>query len=232
MGEPNAQAAMFSQIAPRYDLLNHLLSGHMDRLWRRRLVRKSELRPGERVLDLCTGSGDVALGFARACPGARVVGLDSSRGMLAMAADKVAARRAAGTVRLVLGDAYALPLADDSCHVVSVAFGLRNLADHLAGLREMRRVLRPGGRLLVLELARPGPGMVGVAHGLYLKTVVPLLGGLLSGSWAAYRYLAESVAGFLPPESVTSLLAEAGFGDARAERIGAGAACLYWASSR
>jgi len=231
MGESTAQAAMFSEIAPRYDLLNHLLSGHMDRWWRRRLVRGSEVRPGERVLDLCTGSGDVALAFARACPGARVVGLDVSRGMIDVAARKVAARRAAGTVRLVLGDAYALPLADDSCHVVSVAFGLRNLADRLAGLREMRRVLRPGGRLLVLELAPPGPGVVGRAHGLYLKTVVPLLGGLLSGSWPAYGYLAQSVARFLSPESVTSLLAEAGFAGVRSERLAAGAVYLYWASS-
>lgn len=194
---------MFASIAPRYDLLNRLLSGGLDQRWRRRLVAAlPPLAPGDRVLDLCTGTGDVALAMSRAVPpGVRVHASDFCEPMLARLPDK--ARRAGCHPRLAAADALALPYAECSFRAVTVAFGLRNVQDPPVAVGEMARVLCPGGRLLVLEFSRPDGRLFAAAYRTYVFRVLPRVGRLLSGSEIdAYRYLPESVWAFPSPDEL------------------------------
>jgi demethylmenaquinone methyltransferase / 2-methoxy-6-polyprenyl-1,4-benzoquinol methylase len=211
--------AMFDRIARRYDLLNRVLSAGLDRGWRRRAVDALDPRPGERYLDVATGTGDVALAILARQPTAAVVGLDPSTRMLARAAAK-----APGDGRLVLvpGDAQALPFAAETFDGVTIAFGIRNVPDRERGLAEMARVLRPGGRLVVLELSEP-------THPLarfHVHRVVPLVGAALSGA-AEYRYLQRSIAAFPPPEEFAARLEVHGLGAVRRERLTLGVAWIF-----
>ena len=214
---------MFSDIAHRYDFLNHALSLNIDRRWRRELVRACEVKPGEHVVDVATGTGDVAIEFARRTNAGRIVGLDPSPGMLAVAGAKVAG---AASIQLVEGDALALPFPDASFDVVTIAFGLRNLPDYERGVREMARVLRPGGRLVVLEFLPPR-GASRVLFQAYIATVLPVIGRAISGSPEAYRYLASSIGGFIEAEGVRSLLSSAGLQSASTRRLTFGVAGLH-----
>jgi len=196
---------MFDGIAARYDLLNRILSLGMDGRWRRLAVRALALPPASRVLDLATGTADVAIRIARAHPDAIVRGLDPSRAMLAVGRDKVAALGLAGRITLEVGIAEALPVADASLDGITIAFGIRNVPDRDRALAEIARVLRPGGRVAVLELTNP-PGRLARFH---VHRVVPRLGALLSAG-SPYGYLARSIAAFPPAGEFRAALEHAG----------------------
>ena len=198
---------MFDRVAPRYDARNRLFSLTRDQAWRRRAAKRAALRPGQTVLDLCTGTGKLAhelLPYVR--PGGRVVGVDFSPAMLEQA------RRLEPEVEFRLGDVSRLADADESVDAVTIAFGLRNLIDRNGALTEMRRVLRPGGRVVILEFAPPPHAPLMRAYRFYLGRVMPRLIGWQDASQAAaYRYLAESVDAFLTPWQLTNLLEPMGF---------------------
>jgi len=200
---------MFDAIAGRYDLLNRVLSLGIDQSWRKRAVAALELEAGARVLDIATGTADLALVAARAAEAVTVVGLDPSRAMLDVGREKVERAGLAAHIELREGDAQALPFDDDSFDATMIAFGIRNVPDRLCAAREMRRVTRPGGRIAILELAEPRGGLLGPAARFHVHTVVPWLGALLSGA-NEYRYLQRSIAAFPPPEQFAELLGEAG----------------------
>jgi demethylmenaquinone methyltransferase / 2-methoxy-6-polyprenyl-1,4-benzoquinol methylase len=210
---------MFTQIAPRYDLLNHLLSLQLDRLWRARVARR--LRPilarrDALVLDLCCGTGDLALSLSRSAK-ARIVGADFSHAMLMRARAKsesissASGRPAPEPMPLFEADALCLPFAANSFSLVTTAFGFRNLANYERGLKEIRRVLKPGGMLAILEFTEPPPGMLGDLYRWYFRKILPRIGSWLSGDRSAYNYLPASVSRFFRPKELASLLATAGY---------------------
>jgi demethylmenaquinone methyltransferase/2-methoxy-6-polyprenyl-1,4-benzoquinol methylase len=218
---------MFSRIAGRYDLLNHLLSLNIDRSWRRALVEQSGLAAGGRVLDVCAGTGDVAVAFAKHAEPSEIVCVDLSREMLEIGVEKARRRKIEGVVRFVEGDALRLPFGDGRFDAVSIAFGLRNLPDYAAGIAEMKRVLAPGGRLLVLEFAPPSRDLYRKGYAFYLGRLVPFVGGAVSGSREAYRYLASSVGEFVTRERVVDLFQEAGLKNVSAKPMTGGIVFLY-----
>ncbi|HEX7087422.1 MAG TPA: bifunctional demethylmenaquinone methyltransferase/2-methoxy-6-polyprenyl-1,4-benzoquinol methylase UbiE [Vicinamibacterales bacterium] len=209
--EPKRIAGMFDAIARRYDLLNRVLSAGLDRRWRRRAVRALALRPGERVLDLCTGTADVALEAARQAPGSPIVGIDFSHEMLRLGLQKVRGRPASPPIGLVRGDAMSLPVASGSMDAAVISFGIRNVQVPEAACRELARVLRPGGRLAVLEFGLPPPGLVRSAYLWYARRILPAVGRAVSKHASAYAYLPESVSRFPPPEVFGRLLQDSGF---------------------
>ena len=186
---------LFAGIAPRYDLINDLQSFGLHQLWKRRLVRLANSKAGERALDLCCGTGDIALALARR--GAEAVGLDFSAPMLAIARQKQSERsgdfRERSNPRFIQGDAQQIPFPDNSFEIVTIGYGLRNLASLETGLREMQRVARPGGRLLVLDFGKPENALWRSIYFGYLKFFVPALGRIFCGSFAAYAYILESL---------------------------------------
>jgi demethylmenaquinone methyltransferase/2-methoxy-6-polyprenyl-1,4-benzoquinol methylase len=203
---------MFSSIAPKYDLLNHLLSANVDKLWWRRTARSFLpilSRPGARVLDLCCGTGDMTFALRKQSPGAHIVGGDFSHAMLKLALAKSSRAQAMNWVE---ADALQLPFPDSSFDLVTSAFGFRNLADYDAGLREIRRVLRPGGEYGILEFSDP-PGIRGKIYSMYFKSVLPRIGKLISGNNGAYSYLPASVARFPSPTEMLERMQVAGFDD-------------------
>ena len=200
---------MFDEIAPRYDLLNHLLSFGVDCRWRRAAARAALDRSPRRVLDVATGTGDLAILLKRLCPEAEVVGLDFAPRMLGRARKKAA--RAGVRIEFVEGDALAMPFPDGSFDALTVAFGFRNFADYEAGLREFYRVLAPGGRAVILEFPPPPRRAFGRLVRFYYHRVLPALGGMISGSPEAYRYLPESVERFPEPRAMAAMMARAGF---------------------
>jgi demethylmenaquinone methyltransferase/2-methoxy-6-polyprenyl-1,4-benzoquinol methylase len=210
---------MFTRIAPRYDLLNHLLSLQLDRLWRARAakhLRSILSRPDALVLDLCCGTGDLAFSLARS-GNARIVGADFAHAMLVRAKEKSAAlvASASGNSAMALSlfeaDAMRLPFAEASFDLVTTAFGFRNLSNYEAGLREIQRVLKPGGTVAILEFAEPRNGLLGGLYRWYFCKVLPKIGGLISGESAAYSYLPKSVARFFHPPELASLMAAVGY---------------------
>jgi demethylmenaquinone methyltransferase/2-methoxy-6-polyprenyl-1,4-benzoquinol methylase len=213
---PDAVRTMFDRIAPVYDAMNRVMTAGLDRRWRR-IAAESVVRPGDAVLDAACGTGDLALADAKA--GGKVTGLDFSERMLERA------RRKAPQLEWVCGDALALPFADGSFDAATVGFGVRNLDDLEAGVRELRRVLRPGGRLGVLEITRPS-GPLRVFYSLWFDRVVPLLGKLLPGG-AAYAYLPASVRRFPPVDELAALLRRCGFGAVEYRTFAGGIVALH-----
>ncbi|WP_407636515.1 bifunctional demethylmenaquinone methyltransferase/2-methoxy-6-polyprenyl-1,4-benzoquinol methylase UbiE [Deinococcus phoenicis] len=201
--------AMFASIAPRYDLLNRVLSLGIDRVWRREAAREALALHPARLLDVATGTGDFALELKARAPGAEVVGSDFVPEMLGLAREKARARH----LDLVLeeGDALNLPYPDGSFDAVTCAFGFRNFADYARGLAEMWRVLAPGGRLVILEFPPPRPGLFGSLFRFYFRHVLPRVGALVSGNPGAYTYLPESTLAFLDPERLAGLMRATGF---------------------
>ena len=230
VGHPEKAArvrAMFDEIAPRYDLLNHLLSMNVDKRWRARVVRELEpvmSRPGAMALDLCCGTGDLALALRAAFPGARVVGLDFSIQMLVRAADKSREGRA---LPFVQSDASSVPFGDASFDAVTIAFGLRNLASVEAGLAEIRRLLKPGGRAVVLEFSRPVVPVFRQAFNFYFAHVLPRIGGAVSGSSGAYSYLPASVKAFPDQRRLAAMMETAGFRNVRYTNLTGGIAAAH-----
>jgi len=199
--------AMFDRIARRYDLLNRVLSLGLDRRWRRKAAAALELGDRARVLDLACGTGDLALAILARHPDARVTGVDPSHAMLDIAGDKATRRGVA--LALEVGIAEELPFDDAAFDGVSIAFGLRNVPDRERALREMARVVRPGGRVVVLELGEPRGRLLGPIARFHIHRVVPRLGALLSGA-REYRYLEKSIAAFPPPDQVADMMRRAG----------------------
>jgi demethylmenaquinone methyltransferase/2-methoxy-6-polyprenyl-1,4-benzoquinol methylase len=224
--EKAAVRSMFDRIAPRYDLLNCVLSGGTDLRWRRRAVDRLELAGPARLLDLCTGTADLlveALSRDRRSAG---LGVDLSHAMLVRGSKKLARGGYSGRAALVEGDGEHLPVKDGVFDGALVAFGIRNVGDPVKAMGEVLRVLRPGGRFVVLEFSTPG-GLLGVGYRFYSRQVLPRLGGLVSGDASAYAYLPASVARFPTPEGFASLMNEAGFVDVRWQRLTGGIACLH-----
>ena len=224
--EKAAVRSMFDRIAPRYDLLNRLLSAGTDVRWRRRAVDDLELDPAGRVLDLCTGTADLlveALGRDTLSSG---LGVDLSHAMLTRGAAKLRRRGLDRRAGLVGGDAELLPLRDGAFDGALVAFGIRNVGDPPAALREVHRTLRPGGRFVVLEFSLPA-GVLGRVYRGYFTQILPRIGGLVSGDRSAYAYLPASVAGFPTPEAFGALMTEAGFDAVRWQLLTGGIACLH-----
>jgi demethylmenaquinone methyltransferase / 2-methoxy-6-polyprenyl-1,4-benzoquinol methylase len=201
---------MFTAIAPRYDLLNHLLSANIDKLWWRRTAKTfADIlgQPGSNVLDLCCGTGDMALALRREGKQAEITGADFSHTMLVLAAEKKSGER---PIRWIEADALRLPFPDQSFHLITSAFGFRNLADYDAGLREILRVLRPGGECGILEFSEP-EGFLGRIYDVYFKSILPRVGRLISGNNGAYSYLPASVERFPQPSEILSRMRSAGF---------------------
>jgi demethylmenaquinone methyltransferase / 2-methoxy-6-polyprenyl-1,4-benzoquinol methylase len=214
--EPEAVRGMFDRIAPVYDVMNRVMTAGLDQRWRR-LAAAEVVWPGDRILDACCGTGDLAVECERR--GGRVVGLDFSEQMLARA------RKKSGAIEWVQGDALALPFEDGAFDAATVGFGVRNLADLEGGLRELARVLRPGGKLAVLEITRPR-GLLKPFFRLWFDVLVPLAGRVLPGG-KAYTYLPASVRRFPGPDDLSTLLDRAGFEDVRYRLLGGGSVALH-----
>ena len=217
---------MFDRIAANYDRLNRLISFGLDRGWRRKLIRALEVSSGGRVLDVATGTADVAIDAARAVDGLRVTGLDPSVGMLEVGRRKLRDGGLDDRIDLVVGDAQAMAFEDGAFDAACISFGIRNVPDRTLGLSEMRRVVRPGGKVVVLELGEPRRGITAPFARFHIHHVVPRLGALLSGD-REYRYLAQSIRAFPEPEAFLGLMREAGLMDVRVEPLFFGVAHLY-----
>jgi demethylmenaquinone methyltransferase / 2-methoxy-6-polyprenyl-1,4-benzoquinol methylase len=210
---------LFATIAPRYDLINDLQSFGLHRLWKRRLIRLAEIRPGMHALDLCCGTGDVA--FALANAGAKVTGADFSEPMLEVARKRLSARRNRRDeiLNFIQADALHLPFSTETFDVITIAYGLRNLAGFRAALIEMLRVLKPGGKLLILDFGKPDFAPWRAAYFAYLKLIVPLFGKLFCGNSATHAYILESLKKYTAQKGIAALLKELGCRDVRIENL-------------
>ena len=217
-GKGAAVRRLFGAIARRYDLANHLLSGGLDFFWRRRAAKIVRAWKPARVLDLATGSGDLALAIARACPGAEIIGADFCLPML------LAARRK-GVAQLIQADGMSLPFPNAMCDVVTIAFGLRNMESWQRGLAEIARVLRPGGHLLVLDFSIPRPPFRSL-YRFYLHRLLPAFARLLTGDRQAYEYLGASIENFPADAAMNAMIEAAGFADAKCEPLTGGVVSL------
>ena len=212
--------SMFAGISPRYDLMNRLMTFGLDQGWRRRVVAEAAVPAGGCVLDVATGTGDIALAFSL---GVKVVGADFCLPMLTQAQQKAGS----GRVAFVAGDALALPFAANTFDAVTSGFAMRNVTDVRATFAEMHRVTRPGGRVVCLEVARPGNPVLRWGHGLYFGNVVPLLGRMVAGQPAAYAYLPASAGRFPPPPELAAIMEAAGWRRVRYVLLGLGAVAVH-----
>lgn len=218
---------MFDAIAPRYDLLNHLLSVGLDRRWRDCAVNALRLRRGARVLDLCTGTADLAIATVRKAEGSSIVGVDFASAMLRLALAKIRSLGLTSSIHLVRGDATRIPLGDASCDAGMIGFGIRNIADPACAVTELARVLRPGGRLAILEFGEPRIPGVKTLYTWYFRYLLPIIGRLISKHQSAYSYLPASVAAFPSSAEFSRMLAGHGFANVRADPLTFGVVYLY-----
>lgn len=222
---------MFDQIAGRYDLLNRVMSMGIDQSWRRKTVLAMALPERAQVLDLATGTGDLALMIAKMHPDAQVVGSDPSVRMLEIGIDKVKREGLESQIDLQEGDAQALPFGDDSFDGCCIAFGIRNVPDRSAALREMARVTKPNGRIAVLELSEPSVGVLSPLARFHVRKVIPRIGGMLSGS-REYRYLQQSIAAFPPADEFAAQMDDAGLAVVEVTPLTFGACTLFVAQPK
>jgi demethylmenaquinone methyltransferase/2-methoxy-6-polyprenyl-1,4-benzoquinol methylase len=221
---------MFDAIAGRYDFLNHFLSAGRDRRWRARAIAELGLAPDARIVDLCTGTADFALAAVDALPRAEVVGVDFAGAMLSIGLEKVRQRALTHQIELVRGDATMIPVRDGWADAATIGFGIRNVLRPEAALLELARVIRPGGKLAILELGEPIiPGIRG-AYNWYFRQVLPRLGRLVSHHGSAYSYLPASVALFPRPSDFAAIISSHGFRDVRAVPLTLGIVYLYVAT--
>jgi len=226
---PDRIASMFDAIAPRYDLLNRVLSAGIDRRWRARAIRSLQLTGRETLLDVCTGTADMALEARATDAAARVLGVDFAAAMLSFGLQKVRGAGESARVTLVRGDAMRLPVLDASADAVTVAFGIRNVQQPEVACVDMARALRSGGRLAILEFGVPRLPGISTLYLWYFKYLLPLVGRVMSGHSVAYSYLPASVGSFPPPAEFMTILRRAGFTDVRADPLTFGIVYLYTA---
>lgn len=218
---------MFGAIAPRYDFLNRLLSFGIDRRWRTKAVRLLKYREGSRILDVATGTGDVALEIALRTPDSvKITGADFCREMIELGVVKVAASPFAGRIDLKVAPCEDLPFANDTFDSITIAFGIRNVVDRKLGLAEMWRVLRPGGRMIILEFSTPRSLLFRQLYYFYFRRLLPVVGGLFS-RYNAYKYLPDSVLEFPSQEEFSRMIAEAGFRNLHLHELTFGIATIY-----
>ncbi len=218
---------MFERIVPTYDFLNHFFSLNIDKRWRKKLVKTAAVPSGGTVLDICTGTADVAVAFARSDESISVLGVDFSEKMLERGREKVKASGHADRIELKQGDAAALEAPDASYDAVTVAFGLRNVYDREKGIFEMARTAKKEGRVLILEFVPPSESLFGRIYGWYLRNVMPAIGGLISGFRPSYTYLYASISEFMQPHEILEVMERAGLSDCRAEKLTGGIAYLF-----
>ncbi|MEI6207235.1 MAG: bifunctional demethylmenaquinone methyltransferase/2-methoxy-6-polyprenyl-1,4-benzoquinol methylase UbiE [Desulfuromonadales bacterium] len=218
---------MFGAIAPRYDFLNRLLSFGIDRRWRRKAVRLLKFREGSRILDVATGTGDVALEIARNTPASvRITGADFCREMIDLGLEKVSASPYAGRIDFKVAPCEDLPFADNTFDSITIAFGIRNVVDRSLGLAEMWRVVRPGGRLIILEFSTPRSLLFRQMYYFYFRRLLPIVGGLFS-RYNAYKYLPDSVLEFPSHEEFSLMISKAGFRNIHLKELTFGIATIY-----
>ncbi len=218
---------MFDNIAPEYDKLNHILSVQIDKIWRRRVVKIVERLSPSVILDMATGTGDLAIAMARKITSARVVGIDLSEGMLAVARRKVLDAELSQRVELRCGVAESIGLEDESVDVVTAAFGVRNFGDLRGGVAEMIRVTRRGGHIVILEFSTPENPIFRWFYNIYSKRILPLVGGLISKDRRAYEYLPASVDEFPSPKRIVEMMEELGLRECRVRSQSFGIAQIY-----
>lgn len=217
----------FSSISPHYDLLNSLLSLHIDRYWRWRTTRLLSHAPKGWVLDLCAGTLPLAMELTRQAPAREVLAVDFCEDMLHAGLVSVARENRSRRIHPVCGDGEAIPVATGSCAGCTIAFGIRNLAQADKGLSEMLRILKPGGRLIILEFSRPTNPIIKPVYNFYLNTILPAVAGRISGDKEAYEYLASSIAAFYEPETLMSMMRSAGFTKVRRVSLTFGIVSMY-----
>jgi len=218
---------MFTAIAPRYDLLNSLLSFRQDQGWRKFTVAQCRLPSGGLVLDVCTGTGEIARELARNHKDSRIVGIDLNPDMLARAKAKLAPLAAGKRVHLMMGDGLRLPFRDNTFNCATIGFALRNVTDVAAAFREMARVVQPRGRVISLELTRPTSPLVRAVYYVYLRRIAPFIGGIISGKREAYTYLPDSILEFPPPEAVAAIMQSVGLQQVATYRLTLGSATVH-----
>ena len=223
---------MFDAIAKRYDLLNHVLSAGLDVVWRARAVREAQLAPDARVLDLCTGTADFAIAAVQAAPKARIVGVDFAGAMLRVGLEKLRGRALDRQISLIRGDATAIPLRSGWADAATIGFGIRNVAQPEVALSELARVIKPGGRLVILEFGEPIIPGIRTLYSWYFRFVLPQLGRLVSRHQSAYSYLPASVGTFPAPPVFAATISSHGFEDVRPVPLSLGIVYLYVATRR
>lgn len=221
-------AGVFHSVASRYDLMNDLMSGGIHRLWKRFTIEMSGVRSGQRVLDIAGGTGDLAMRFSRLVgPESQVILADINDSMLNVGRDKLLDQGIAGNLEFAQADAQYLPFADNSFDCITIAFGLRNVTDKALALRSMLRVLKPGGRLLVLEFSKPGNPLLAKAYDAYSFGILPRMGKLVAGDADSYRYLAESIRMHPDQETLKTMMAAAGFENCSYHDLTGGVVALH-----
>ena len=222
---------MFDNIAPAYDFMNRAMTlGGIDKLWRRKAIRMLAADRPRRILDVATGTGDLAIQLARQIPGSEVTGIDLSEGMIEVGRRKVDRASLADRITLRQGDCLQLPFADATFDAVTVAYGVRNFENLEQGYREMLRVLRPGGRLIVIELSTPRNPLVKPLYRAYTRWMIPAVGRLVSKDVRAYSYLPESIAAVPQREKMTAIMDRVGFSDTAFRSLTLGVCCIYSAT--
>ena len=225
-------AAMFDRISPKYDALNHLLSLNIDKVWRRKTAKAVAKSQPKAILDLATGTADLALALAKRNPKAHIIGMDISEKMLDIGKAKVAQRKMESQIELRLGDAAALPFESNTFDAVSVAFGIRNFENLEHGLSEIQRVLKPNGRAVILEFSMPERFPIKQLYALYFKHLLPAIGKAVSKDGNAYSYLPLSVEQFPKPKVFLRMLAEKGLENGMAKPLSFGIATLYTSTKK
>jgi demethylmenaquinone methyltransferase/2-methoxy-6-polyprenyl-1,4-benzoquinol methylase len=230
--DPEAKAGMvrgvFDSVASRYDLMNDLMSGGVHRLWKRFTIELSAARPGQTILDIAGGTGDLAARFSRLVgPEGQVILADINAAMLEVGRDRLIDKGATGNIEVVQADAQALPFKDNSVDCITIAFGLRNVTDKEMALGSMLRVLRPGGRLLVLEFSKPTSALLGKVYDQYSFQILPAMGRLIAQDADSYRYLAESIRKHPDQETLLGMMEDVGFGECRYHNMTGGIVALH-----
>lgn len=220
-------SGMFDRIAPTYDMLNHILSLSIDKRWRARAIKEMEIAENDLILDLASGTGDMGLAALELCPACYVVGLDISQNMLHLAQEKAVRNGLDGRFGFIFGDACGLPFQEGTFDKAMVTFGIRNMPDVSLAFAQVKRVLKNGGTLAILEFSMPQKPVIRTLYSWYFKSVLPFVGGLISGDGEAYHYLPGSINEFLSPSEVESAIEDSGFSMLKSIRLFPGISHLY-----